>query len=105
MPGRRDLFRAPEDLPFGVYREQMGAKESNDLFPPACFNKTPDTAWCHSGGELMPSVDNTAFSTSEMQRKFAGFLGATKKSPSGSWSLLRNKESFERLRHRWHQKL
>lgn len=78
MPGRRDLFCAPENLPFGVYREQMGAKESNDLCPPAYFSKTPDTAWCHSGVELMPSV---AFSTSETQRKFAGFLGTTKKTP------------------------
>lgn len=62
MPGRRDLFCAPKDLPFGVYNEQMGANESNDLFPPVCLNKTPDIAWCHSRMELMPFMDIAAFS-------------------------------------------
>lgn len=60
MPGRRDLFYAPKDLPFGVYNEQMGMNESNDLFPPVYFNKTPeDIAWCQNRMELMPSMDIT----------------------------------------------
>jgi len=62
MPGRRDLFCAPKYLPFGVYNEQMGAKESNDLFPAVYLNKTPDIACCQNRTELMPSMDITAFS-------------------------------------------
>lgn len=34
MAGRRDLFCASKDLPFGVYDEQMGATEGNTLFLP-----------------------------------------------------------------------
>ena len=62
MPGRRDLFCAPKGLPFGVYNEQMGVNESNDLFPPVYLNKTPDIAWCDNRTELMPSMAITAFS-------------------------------------------
>lgn len=46
MPGRRDLFCASKDLPFGVYNEQTGATESNNLFLPVYLNKSPDIAWC-----------------------------------------------------------
>lgn len=46
MPGRRDLFCASKDLPFGVYNEQMGATESNNLVLPVYLNKSPNIARC-----------------------------------------------------------